>query len=89
MSYHQQWQDYGKRGRIYRLAQIVFVLAPAVGLPLAALRFSAALFYVYLFAVAGAGFALNLYGYYRSFWKCPRCPKPFFAVRHGAAQRHP
>ncbi len=78
MLFHEQWQDYRRRSRVYWLAQMVFVLALAVGLPLAVSRFPAALFYVYLFALGGAGFALNVYGYYRSFWKCPRCQKPFF-----------
>jgi endogenous inhibitor of DNA gyrase (YacG/DUF329 family) len=78
MSYHQQWEDYGKRSRLYWFAVIIFVLALAIGLPLAVTKLPATLFYVYLFALGAAGFAIQVVGYYRSYWKCPRCQKPFF-----------
>jgi cytosine/uracil/thiamine/allantoin permease len=78
MSYKQQWQEYKKRSRIYWLAVIAFVIGLAVGLPLAVTKFPPGLFYVYLFTIVGAGLAVNIYGYYRSFWKCPHCNEPFF-----------
>lgn len=78
MSYHQQWQDYRKRSRIHWLAIIVFILALAVGLPLAVSLLPATLFYIYLFVLGAAGITLSVYGFHRSYWKCPRCQKPFF-----------
>ena len=78
MSYKQQWDDYKIRSRFYWLAQIVFILSLAFGLPLVIVLHNDVLFYIYLFAVVGVGFALNVYGYYRSFWKCPHCHQNFF-----------
>lgn len=78
MSYKEQWNDYKKRIRIFWSIVLVFVIALAIGLPLAVTYLSAALYYVYLFAVVGAGLGLNIYRFYLSFWKCPRCHKPFF-----------
>lgn len=78
MSYKEKWDDYKKRSRIYWLAVMVFVLALAIGLPVAVTKFSPTLFYVYLSALGIAGFAISIVGYNRSFWKCPRCQKPFF-----------
>ncbi len=78
MSYTEKWDDYKKRSRVYWFAVTIFVLALAIGLPLAVTKFSATLFYVYLFALGIAGFAICVVGYYRSYWKCPRCQKPFF-----------
>lgn len=78
MSYAQTWQDYRKRSRIYWFGVIVFVPALAVGLPLAVTNFPPALFYVYLFALGAAGFALSVFGFYQTYWKFSRCGEPFF-----------
>ena len=78
MSYAQQWNDYKKRSRLYWLGVMIFVLALAVGLPLVITFHNDVLFYFYIIALGIAGIAVNIYGYHRSFWKCPRCGEPFF-----------
>ncbi|MGI8788312.1 MAG: hypothetical protein ACR2HG_11185 [Pyrinomonadaceae bacterium] len=78
MSYKEKWDDYKKRSRIYWFAVMVFVVALAIGLPLAVTKFSPTLFYVYLSALGAAGFAISVFGFYQTHWKCPRCGQPFF-----------
>jgi len=71
MSYHQQWQDYRKRGLLFWFFFLSFI--PAVALTGLLLKsIGAAVVAAILWAVA-----ITVTGIYKTRWKCPRCHQPF------------
>src|SRR5438270_2757829 len=74
--YSIQWHEYRKRNRLFWFVFLTYIPAVLlIGLPLSWLFHSklVAGIVAIMWAVA-----FMVTGNYRSYWKCPRCHKPFF-----------